>query len=120
MTDASETFWSAFMNAYLALETEKDYFYRLAKTSVLEKDKINLFRQALAMQNTLASMESANKAVIDALSITPLKGPTHTILEKAQTLSTEFAQQIAKSAKAETIVGLAGKFLDAWRSLGKT
>ena len=72
------------------------------------------------MQDLLAQMLSANQAAIDTLNKTPLKGPDDATLEQAQQLATDFAAKIAASAKAESIVTLATKFLSAWTNLGNS
>ena len=114
----TDSFWLAFSQAYFGLQNEETYFERLAQTSIMEEDKVRFFRAALAMQDLLAQLQSANQAAIDALNKTPLKGPDDDTLKQAQQLATDFAGKIAASAKAETIVTLATKFLTAWTNLG--
>lgn len=117
-TPNPDSFWLAFSQAYFALKNEKEYFEKLAQSSVLEEDKVKFFQAAIKMQNLLALLESANQAAIDALKKTELKGPNDKTVEKAQRLAKEFAEKIAASAKAEAIVTFATKFLTAWTALG--
>ncbi|MRW89549.1 hypothetical protein GJ699_06090 [Duganella sp. FT80W] len=118
MANNSDGFWHAFSQAYLALQNEMEYFEKLAKNSIIESDKVRFFRAALSMEDLLAQMKSANQADIDAFNKTALKGPDDQTLQEAQDLATAFAKSITTTAKAESIVSLAAKFLAAWSKFG--
>ncbi|MBP1203109.1 hypothetical protein JOD97_001123 [Duganella sp. 1411] len=109
--------WLAFSHAYTALQNEKKYFENLAQFSILEEDKLKFFRAAFEMEDLLAQMKSTNQATIDKYNGTALKGPDDATLEKAQSLASEFAKDIAANAKAVAIVTDATSFIRHWAGL---
>ncbi|SFM48767.1 hypothetical protein [Rugamonas rubra] len=111
-------YWLAFSQAYFAADQERDYFEGLAKSSILEEDKIRFFQAALQLKGLVSQMESANAAAIDRFNKTSLKGPSDDTLATAKTLATAFAAKIAVTAKTQTAVTLTTKFLSEWTKLG--
>lgn len=113
-----DNYWLAFSQAYFAADHERAYFEGLAKSSILDEDKIRFFQAAIQLKGLLSQMESANAAAIDRFNKTSLKGPSDDTLATAKNLATAFATKIAATAKTQTAVTLVTRFLSDWTKLG--